>query len=156
MIFNIGRVGRFEIAGSISSVKLNSFRNASVYGSLFHMQNTIVPDAVDEEQDIRNDGSKSSRSHRAYKFSNQLFLASTNARHFPRFDAQTHDVSVRVGAVRSVLWYVSCVLSWQIREVLVSTRIVCSCLSTVDECALYRTLKIKRAVYVISATRAEK
>jgi hypothetical protein len=53
------------------------------------MQNALVLDAVDEEQDIRNDGSKSSLSHRAFKFSNQLFLASTNARHFPRFDAQT-------------------------------------------------------------------
>jgi hypothetical protein len=54
------------------------------------MQSATWGNVVDEEQDIRNDGSKSSRSHRAFKFSNQLFLASTNARHFPRFYAQTH------------------------------------------------------------------
>jgi hypothetical protein len=58
--------------------------DVSVYGSLLRMQNTAWGNVVDEEQDIRN-GSKSSRSHRPFKFLNQLFLASTNARHFPPF-----------------------------------------------------------------------
>jgi hypothetical protein len=49
------------------------------------MQNTAWGNVVDEEQDIRNDGSKSSRSHRPFKFSNQLFLASTNAREISPF-----------------------------------------------------------------------
>jgi hypothetical protein len=73
-IHNIRRVGRFAIAGSISSVKLNDFCSASVYGFLLHMQNALVPIAVDEEQDIRNDGSKSSRSHRAFNFHISFFL----------------------------------------------------------------------------------
>ena len=41
------------------------FSNVSLYGSLSHMQIVSVSGAVDEEQGIRNDGSKSSRSHRA-------------------------------------------------------------------------------------------
>ncbi len=41
----------------------------SVYGSLLRMRSATWGNVVDEEQDIRNDGSKSSRSHRAFKFS---------------------------------------------------------------------------------------
>jgi hypothetical protein len=49
------------------------------------MQSATWGNLVDEEQDIRNDGSKSSLSHRAFKFPNQLFLASTNAREISPF-----------------------------------------------------------------------
>jgi hypothetical protein len=39
------------------------------------MQNACVSDGVDEEQGIRNDGSKSSRSHRALEDSGLRFPA---------------------------------------------------------------------------------
>jgi hypothetical protein len=64
-----GRVGRFAISGSISySVRL-CFSNVSIYMPLLRMQSRAWRNAVDEEQDIRNDGSKSLRSHRAFQFS---------------------------------------------------------------------------------------
>jgi hypothetical protein len=64
-----GRVGKFVIAGSISYFPKPCFGNVYVYGHLSVMQSTAWGNVVDEEQDIRNDGSKSSRSHRAFKFS---------------------------------------------------------------------------------------
>jgi hypothetical protein len=64
-----GRVGKFGIAGSISYLPRPCFGNVSVYGSLSRMQSATWGNVVDEEQDIRNDGSKSSRFHRAFKFS---------------------------------------------------------------------------------------
>jgi hypothetical protein len=84
-IYNIGRVRKFSIAGSISNFPKPCFGNVSVYGYLSVMQSTAWGNVVDEEQDTRNDGSKSSRSHRAFIFSNQLFLASTNAREISPF-----------------------------------------------------------------------
>jgi hypothetical protein len=64
-----GRVGKFAIADSISYFPRPCFSNVSVYGPLSRMQSTTWGNLVDEEQDIRNDGNKSSRSHRAFEFS---------------------------------------------------------------------------------------
>jgi hypothetical protein len=46
------------------------------------MQKEILTSMVDEEQGIRIEGSKSSRSHRALEYSGLRFLALTNTRHF--------------------------------------------------------------------------
>jgi hypothetical protein len=69
---------------SISCLIRTHFSNVSLYGLLFHMQNASVSDDVDEEQGIGDDGSKSSRSHRALEDSGLRFLALKKGRQLSR------------------------------------------------------------------------
>ncbi len=60
-------------------------------GNQMNMQIVSVSAREDEEQGIRNDGSKSSRSHRALEHSGLVFLAAKKAcQDFQRFFAETH------------------------------------------------------------------